>query len=299
MAKHFSEPATKVAPPVVKKSHMGAPSPQGDKTPKKKKSDLISKGLTILGVILLLVAAFLFAKDWYKYKKLDNAIEKQQSLVQIVDENQPPNIDWEKVKSNYPDVVGWIYVPGTVINYPVVQGPNNDAYLYTLPDGDSNDGGSIFLDTANIAPGMIDQHTVIYGHHMKNGTMFKRIADMQTEDLFKSVKTIWYVTEFKTYELEPVFFYLTDGSDAGVRSFDFADRTAYENFFINRIQDNMPHVQDAVEKIKGSDRMLSLSTCNYDLTDGRAELVCAWKNKTTQADTSTSENTETSTESNE
>ncbi len=251
---------------------------EAKKKKSKRKSDFLSILLTFIGVTLLAVAAFLFARDWYKYKTLDASIEQQQAYVQIVDENQPPTIDWEGLKKAYPDVVGWIYVPGTVINYPVVQGSTNDTYLHHLPDGASNDGGAIFLDSANIAPGMMDQHTILYGHHMKNGTMFKRIADMQTEELFNSVKTIWYITEHKTYELEPVFFYLSNGSDAGIRTFEFANKEAFDRFFISRIQDNMPHIPDAVKKIQSSDRMLSLSTCNYDLTDGRAELVCALKN---------------------
>ncbi len=259
-----------------------------------KSVSFFSKFLTILGFSLLLVAAFLFARDWYKYHTLDQAIQEQQSLVQIADVNQPPTIDWEAAKKKYPDIVAWIYIPETVINYPVVQGASNDTYLHTLPSGESNDGGSIFLDSANIAPGMVDENTILYGHHMKNGTMFKRIADMQTEALFNSVKTIWYITEHKTYELHPVFYYLTDGSDGGVRTIDFPNREAYNQFFINRIQKDMPHVPNAVEEIKESDRMLTLSTCYYDLEDGRAELICSWKdpdkkvdNNDTQVDKST------------
>ncbi len=272
--KHFKEtPNPKVAAPSKPRKAKAAPGKQ-----KKSNASLFSKILTILGVSLLLVAAFLFARDWYKYHTLDQSIQEQQSYVQIKDTNQPPVIDWAKVKQKYPDVVAWLYIPDTVVNYPVVQGPDNDAYLHTLPDGERNDGGSIFLDSANIAPGMIDQNTILYGHHMKNGTMFKRIADMQTEEFFKSVKTVWYITEHKTYELHPVFFYLTDGSDAGVRTIDFSSKEAYDNFFISRIQDNMPHVPDAVKQIKESDKMLTLSTCNYDLADGRAELICSWKN---------------------
>ncbi len=277
--KHFND--------VPNKQDIEAPKNiKGDKASDKKsgKSELLSKFLTILGVTLLLIAAFLFARDWYKYHMLDKSIQEQQTLVQIKDENKPPEIDWASAKEKYPDIVAWLYVPGTVINYPVVQGSNNDTYLHSLPDGEYNLGGSVFLDAANIAPGMVDENTILYGHHMKNGTMFKRIADMQTDALFNSVKTVWYITEHKTYELHPVFFYLTTGSDAGVRTIDFPNREAYDKFFIDRIQEDKPHVPDAVEVIKESDRMLTLSTCNYDLTDGRAELICAWKDPDKKAE---------------
>ena len=269
-------------------------------TPRKKnKSVFVSRLLTFLGVVLLLTAAFLFARDFYKYKQLDNAIEEQQTMVQIIDENQPPTIDWAKLKEKYPEVVGWIYIPGTVVNYPIVHTDNNDKYLNTLPDGTYNAGGSIFLDAENIAPGMIDQHTIVYGHHMNNGAMFKRIADMQSKEIFDSVKTIWYITEHKTYELHPAFFYITNGSDATLRTIDFPDRESYDKFFAGRVQEDMPHVANVEEVIKTSDRMLSLSTCNYDVTDGRAELVCSWmdpdkKDEKKSQDTDKKENTEQS-----
>ncbi len=271
-AKHFKE-----APSTADVAPQKAVAPKSAQPKKKNKSSLASRFLTFFGVALLIVAAFLFARDAYKYKKLDWAIEEQQTYVKVVDENQPPVIDWAQVKQKYPDVVGWIYVPGTVINYPIVQGRNNDLYLNTLPDGSYNAGGSIFLDAENIAPGMIDQHTILYGHHMKNGTMFKRIADMQSQEIFDSVKSIWYLTEHKSYELQPVFFYITNGSDAELRTIDFPNHEAYDEFFIHRIQDDKPHLPNAQQVIKESDRILSLSTCNYDVEDGRAELVCAWK----------------------
>ena len=99
------------------------------------------------------------------------------------------------LKAMNPDVVGWLQVPGTVVNYPVFQTDNNEYYLDHAPDRSDSIGGSVFLDYENSAPGMVDAQTIVYGHHMRNGSQFKQIADMDDQSLFDVVKTVWYVTE--------------------------------------------------------------------------------------------------------
>ena len=73
-----------------------------------------------------------------------------------------PIIDFDALAQTNPEIVGWIYVPGTNINYPVVQTNNNSKYLNTLFDGTANASGAIFLDSDDTAPGMVDQQTTIY-----------------------------------------------------------------------------------------------------------------------------------------
>ena len=73
-----------------------------------------------------------------------------------------PIIDFDALAQTNPEVVGWIYAPGTNINYPVVQTNNNSKYLNTLFDGTANASGAIFLDSDDTAPGMVDQQTTIY-----------------------------------------------------------------------------------------------------------------------------------------
>ena len=81
-------------------------------------------------------------------------------------------IDFSALDFQNPDVVAWIQIPGTQINYPVVQGKDNDYYLHRDLNGQKSTAGTIFLDYADQAD-FSSLHNVLYGHHMKNGSMFK------------------------------------------------------------------------------------------------------------------------------
>ena len=85
--------------------------------------------------------------------------------------------------STNPDIVAWIYIEGTKINYPIVQGEDNSYYLKHLFSGEWNGSGCIFLDSRNDAS-FADRHSIIYGHHMKNGTMFTDLDKYKKQDFF-------------------------------------------------------------------------------------------------------------------
>lgn len=115
-----------------------------------------------------------------------------------------PIIDFNALAQTNPEVVGWIYVPGTNINYPVVQATDNSKYLNTLFDGTSNASGAIFLDYEDTAPGMVDQQTTIYGHHMNDGSMFNVISGTTDQATFDSIECVYYITRDATYKLRPL-----------------------------------------------------------------------------------------------
>lgn len=86
-----------------------------------------------------------------------------------------PEINFKALQQVNPDVIGWIYSPETTINYPVVQGDDNAFYLKHLADGTENRNGCPFLDLQNRSD-FSDDNSIIYGHHMQNGTMFAGIS---------------------------------------------------------------------------------------------------------------------------
>ena len=92
-------------------------------------------------------------------------------------------IDFAVLDSQNPDVVAWIQIPGTQINYPVVQGKDNDYYLHRDLNGQKSTAGTIFLDYADRAD-FSSLHNVLYGHHMKNGSMFKDISRYRNHSLY-------------------------------------------------------------------------------------------------------------------
>ena len=102
-----------------------------------------------------------------------------------------PNItiDFDELLSVNKDCIGWIYVPDTRINYPIVQSHDNIDYVKSTFSGNENKSGAIFSDCRIVSP--FSQKTIIYGHNMKNGTMFHDLLEIEADD---SIKDIWVFT---------------------------------------------------------------------------------------------------------
>lgn len=93
-------------------------------------------------------------------------------------------IDFERLQAMNPDIIGWIEIPGAEISYPLLQGSDNSYYLTHLSNGEYGIHGSIFMDYHNIT-GLSNHNTIIYGHNMKDGTMFAALSDYQNEELYQ------------------------------------------------------------------------------------------------------------------
>ena len=96
------------------------------------------------------------------YPAVDNTI-----AVDTVDVSAWPQVDFSQLAQINPDIVGWIYIEGTKINYPVVQAENNRYYMSRLFDGSYNASGCIFLDCRSSSD-FSDRHSIIYGHHRRS-----------------------------------------------------------------------------------------------------------------------------------
>lgn len=115
-----------------------------------------------------------------------------------IPEQAPLSVDFAFLQEKYPDVIAWIYCPGTPISYPVVRGTDNDYYLYRLPDGTVNKSGSIFMDCRNMVD-FTDPHTLVYGHNMKDLSMFGSVNNYAKQDYYEQ-HPVWYInTPEKNY----------------------------------------------------------------------------------------------------
>ena len=247
--------------------------------PKKRVGRIVSVILFVVGVGLIATAAGMWLYNQWNYHQQDVLNEKLATYADVSDNGTtPPQVDWEALKAINDEVVGWVQIPGTVVSYPVYQAADNEKYLTTGADGSSVIGGQIFMDCENTAPGMVDGQTIIYGHHLRNGAMFKAVSDMTNQEMFDSVSTVWYVTEEATYELEPLLIYQTDASDTNARQFTFGsdeELRAYLTELLGRAAAQSP---DAEALISQASHVLTLCTCNYDYSDnGRTLLVCVPK----------------------
>jgi len=110
----------------------------------------------------------------------------------------PIAVDFDYLQKKNPDIMAWIYCPGTPISYPVVRGTDNEYYLNRLIDGTVNKSGSIFADCRNRVD-FTDPHTIIYGHNMKDMSMFGSVGKYSSQEYYDA-HPVWYInTPEKNY----------------------------------------------------------------------------------------------------
>ncbi|HBO62346.1 MAG TPA: SrtB family sortase [Olsenella sp.] len=257
--------------------------------PRKRVGRVVSVLLFVVGIALIAVAAGMWIHNQWQYHEQDRINEELATYADVSDNGStPPQVDWEALKAVNDEVVGWLQIPGTAVNFPVYQASDNEKYLHTSAEGNYSLGGQVFMDYENAAPGMVDAQTIVYGHHLRNGAMFKPVSDMANQEMFDSVSTVWYVTEEATYELEPLLLYETDANDTNVRRFSFESVDELRSYLTELLGRAVTSRSDAADLIANASNVLTLCTCNYDNGDsGRTLLVCVPKSAAASADAAT------------
>jgi sortase B len=179
-------------------------------------------------------------------------------------ETVPVSVDFDALRAINPDVAGWLYCENTPINYPVVQGSDNVYYLRRLLDGKSNRSGTLFLDWRN-RPELTDDQSVIYGHHMRNGSMFACLTGYRKQEYYTAHPVIYLLTPEYNFRLEVFSGYVSDpATEDFVFWFDSGtDRETYLTQAVER-SDFTANVEVAAE-----DRIVTLSTCTYEFENAR------------------------------
>lgn len=192
-----------------------------------------------------------------------------EAATEPVDTFPYPVVDFESLYKINEDVVGWIYIEDTVINYPLVQGTDNKRYVERMVDGRYNAAGSIFLDYRN-SWDFSDKNSVLYGHNMKNGSMFAQILKYRDAEFFEAHPIGMIITPERKFRFEVIAGYVTDVYDDAWQ-LSFAD----DDTFLQWLQDSMNRsVIGGTFDIDVSDRIVTLSTCTYEFEDARFILVC-------------------------
>ncbi|WP_301292777.1 class B sortase [Paenibacillus tyrfis] len=167
-----------------------------------------------------------------------------------------------------PDVVGWIRIGNTAIDYPVVQGKDNAYYLNRNYKGEEASAGSIFLDFRNDI-GKAQPNTVIYGHRMKDGSMFGDLKKFLEEDFFRNNPTFQYDTLYHSYRAE-IFSVYPATADLNYIQTGFENEQEYAAF-LQSLRERSLYKTDTVLGV--DDRILTLSTCDYTLDPAKGRLV--------------------------
>ncbi len=184
----------------------------------------------------------------------------------ISTEQAPISVDFNTLTAQHPDIVGWLYQEGTVINYPVVQTTDNDYYLYRMIDGTENTCGTLFMDFRDDIAG---EHPIamIYGHNMKTGIMFGTVDKYKEQDYYEKHPVLWYMTANGGYKLEAAAGFVVDATDA-----IFANGTEHQ--FASLQKGFEKSTFDSGISYSEKDRYVILSTCSYEYDNARYLLVC-------------------------
>lgn len=179
-----------------------------------------------------------------------------------------PSVDFAALSRINPDIVGWLYCEGTQINYPVVQGSDDEYYLDHLFDGTQNANGCLFLDS-RVDESFSSVHSIIYGHHMRSGAMFAALDGYKRQSFYDAHPTMLLITPDGTYEVQIFAAYVADPSeDAWEVSFANDDEV---QAWIDTAIDRSTFTSN-VRPAPG-DRLLTLSTCSYEFGDARFVVV--------------------------
>lgn len=172
----------------------------------------------------------------------------------ILDPRITIDVDFEKLQKTNSDVVGWLYCDG-VINYPVVQGKDNNYYLHRLYDKTYNYDGVPFMDY-KCSKDFSDDVSIIYGHNMKDGSMFQPLTYYAKDDYLNAHKEIQLLTPDQNYILHVLDYELVSDTDA--------------IYYLTK-NNLRGHVD---ESILEANRFVLLSTCSYDFYGARSALIC-------------------------
>jgi sortase B len=179
-------------------------------------------------------------------------------------------LNWDELWAVNDEIYAWIYIPGTEVDYPVLQSQKNgeDYYLDHNLDGSTGYPGCIYTQALN-SMDFTDFVTVLYGHNMKDGTMFKSLHNYMDEEFFGTNRYIYIYTTETTFVYE--IFAAVKFDDRNIlMNYDMsnvADRTN----FINDLYDNrdMSDVIDRNVSVTADSKIITLSTCLDDSSDSR------------------------------
>ena len=172
-----------------------------------------------------------------------------------------PVVDFEALRENGPDIIGWLSLPDTAINYPVTQRDDNEYYLHHLYDGTYNKVGCLFADYENKAD-FSDRNTIIYGHNMRDGSMFAALNEYGEQGYFDGHPQMYLVTPGGGYTVEIFTAFVAEpgesGSDASPWRLSWKDDGAYTTWLSEMTGRS---VIETDVTVTSSDKVLTLSTC--------------------------------------
>lgn len=179
----------------------------------------------------------------------------------------PPRVIQERLQpliAQNKDLIGWIKMPNTQVDNPVMKSRDNDYYLHRDFNRKNAYAGTLFMDYRNIGDGT-DRHTIIYGHNMKDGSMFGTLKQYKKRAFYDANRRFTLSTLYEDTEWEIFAAYISPPTLDLIPT-DFTDDQAFLDFVAFRQRKSAyPNEVD----ILPTDKILTLITCTYEIRDGR------------------------------
>lgn len=242
----------------------------------------------ILACIVFVVSAVMLIRYfWERHEGKQEYAQLQETVIQpeatdatmqalrsgdlssLTDEEGRVFIQQEKMaslKQQYPNFVGWIVIPDTHVNYPIMQGKDNEYYLKYTYEGNANSCGAIFMEAANQGE-FSDSNTTLHGHNMRNGAMFHDLLKFRKQDFLNSHPYVYVILPTGELLQYGIFSCYVTEAATDYRSIGFVteeEETAYWQTLKKRSTEVTNDVQP-----QAGDKVLTLSTCAYDFDDAR------------------------------
>ena len=225
--------------------------------------------------ILLIICIFIFCISTWKlygyyrsYKKAKDTYSKiAKEMLRY--QRMERKIDFKKLKSQNQDIAGWIYIRGTTIDYPIVQGKDNEEYLHQDFNKKKSSSGTIFLDN-NCKKDFTSDNNIIYGHHMKNGTMFAQLLKFREKSFLKKHNEIMIFTPDRTIHLKVISAYAQKAQNKIPVTFA---NDKQKKAYIKKIE-SMSEQTIKTSRINDS-HIYTFVTCSYEGEDNRTYVHAA------------------------
>lgn len=251
------------------------------------KSKLMSAFRFVL-VVIIVVCLIILGKRLYDYRTNAKNNQYIEDVLNKVDEDESDNVEdqnsnlseedkeWakkekkymkvvEELKAQNSDVIGFIEVPYLNISYPILKGPDNDFYLRRGLNKQYDIAGSIFIDVNN-SDDLYDDNTVIYGHHLEIDSMFTRLHELRDQAFAEKHREIYITSEDGLHEYK-IFSVYGVPADYDYRTLNFRYDEEKINYF-NKLK-SKSEVSLQTDDFKNDDKIITLSTCEYDYDDQR------------------------------
>lgn len=209
----------------------------------------------------------------YGYYQADKAYGELQSRYvgirsyeagQTPEESAPISVDFEALIQENADIIGWLYCENTPINYPVVQADDNDYYLRRDLHGNYLKNGTLFVDYRCPAVGT-GQNYIIYGHNMKNASMFGTLINYNRQAYYEEHPVLYYLTPNGDYRID-LFSGFTANANSDIYRTEIGDSAEFEAF-LQALTAKSTFASNVT--VSGDDHIVMLSTCSYEFNDAR------------------------------